>query len=338
MVIVANGGADSRDFLTKVQVFSFFLNRGGRERKGPPRNRSRLSPTFARFPRFPAEVVERFLLLAALQLFSRSTECFKIFRTREFHSFILRRESKEKKFRRGSFLFSIVSCFGDRRMGASNFCEDVWSAIASGMLSYASRRKKPSYGPCGWYSQRTSLCFARGALHPVDLGSPGSAFAARFGGTIESLGSPSQYTEERWPAALNQGPGQLRRDINIRSPLWGAPALSAVERTELEHAREKGGREGAGERIYARNHTVAMGDPEAANLSIQPPREETRDASFRLFLKSTANFMLVPTRHIIRHSRRWCNQLGGGGGKRTLSDENFSQQNFLLGVCIIEHF
>jgi len=68
-VIATDGGADSRDFLTKVQVFSFSL-----ERPRPSRNRPRLA-TFAPFPRFPAEVIERFRLwLPSALRFSRSRD------------------------------------------------------------------------------------------------------------------------------------------------------------------------------------------------------------------------------------------------------------------------
>lgn len=49
-MIAANGGADSRDFLTKVQVFSFFLNRPPRDCRVTVLVSRRLSHVFRDFP------------------------------------------------------------------------------------------------------------------------------------------------------------------------------------------------------------------------------------------------------------------------------------------------
>lgn len=78
------------------------------------------------------------------------------------------------------------------------------------------------------------------------------------------LRSESKRTRERTPAAFDQGPSRLHRDINIRGPALG-------ERVELENEWKRRERRETGGIL---NRTMAMCDPERANSS-SSSRDET---------------------------------------------------------------
>lgn len=109
------------------------------------------------------------------------------------------------------------------------------------------------------------------------------------------LRSESKRTRERTPAAFDQGPSRLRRDINIRGPALDDRKSWTWERVKKE--REK--RDGRNTQSYDGN--------------VRPWKSkfvvilERRDTSFHLFLRAHRQRCACPNAEY-NHSRRWCNQ------------------------------
>lgn len=152
----------------------------------------------------------------------------------------------------------------------------------------------------------------------------GSRWSDLRGEERKFLRSESKRTWERTPAAFDQGPSRLRRDINIRGPAFGDRKSWTWER-RMKKEREKG--DGRNTQSYDGN--VRPWESEFTVIL------ERRDTSFHLFLRAHRQRRACPNAEY-NHSRRWCNQSKTNGAKRKFQAVKFIDIYNLIYIIIIK--